>query len=462
MLDNMPFYTEDRVSMQKAYYNTLLVFVEITEKADPKTGEIYYISKNKYLNLTFTFRLNNEKSLERLTVRGSVHTFFNKGLHNANIITFKDFTKSLDSYTELFGIDLKKCRLLPFEYGNNLFLNEFSNYDVDDIIMHTYCIKRKMFNCNAGIETSKISGRSTNEVRIKFYSKSANYPKYCKNTLRIEDKLTKVRGVEKKGIVYVSDLYKIENHFILLEKHLENISKIVLYDYTMVIPKNSKYVKEARKFSNPSYWRKLINNCKKGEEYDTKYNDKVNLLNFLSKEYGQNMLACFVQIIENQSLKALGVCGFSKFIISRKPKYAQYKKPKNAQLYIECIPNCFIDADVSNVIGLSFTSIGVKKYCKVTGFDISMQKDNSTMLSSSGIRYYHKNYFNLFKKIRKNHLTNKWVNSDLETQFYHIAHNIRDTKRNSELKQKRLYLDNQLILFDLPPSKINKRYYNLT
>lgn len=98
------------------------------------------------------------------------------------------------------------------------------------------------------------------------------------------------------------------------------------------------------------------------------------------------------------------------------------------------------------------------KTCEITGLDISMQKDCSMMLSEVGIRYYRENYFFLYKKIIEKHLTKRWVNSDFKIQYYHIAHNIRDVKRNRELKQKRLYSDNQLLIFNLLPQKINTSY----
>lgn len=128
--------------------------------------------------------------------------------------------------------------------------------------------------------------------------------------------------MNKKGIVFVSDLYDINNHIILLEWHLENMSKIVLFDYTIKVPKNSKYVKDIRELRHQSNWN------------NTKYNDKVALLNMLSKKYGSNILQKLIEYTKNQTLKALGLCSFNEYKIMKIPKNAQLIKPKNAQLYI--------------------------------------------------------------------------------------------------------------------------------
>ncbi len=285
----MPFETKDKKSINNAYYCGLLIFIEDTRKVKYKTGEIYYLYKRKYLNLTFTFRLDSNEEFEKLTVRGSIHTFSNKGVHNANILTFECFVKFLNKYVSLFGINLQKCVLLPLENGTNIFLNEFETmYKDGDIIDNIFCVKRILFAPNRGVQTSLISGTSSTETRMKVYSKSLqpNCYKYCDNTFRIEDKPTKARGLKNKGIILVSDLYEIKNHIILLEKHLENMSKIVLFDYTIKVPKNSKYVTDIKELRHQSYWKKLIKECRNKEVYNTKYNDKVALLNMLSEKYG--------------------------------------------------------------------------------------------------------------------------------------------------------------------------------
>lgn len=305
----MPFKTSDKISMLNAYNTPVLEFHSNLELVNKKTGELYYLKKRKYLNLTFTFKVDSQEKLKELTVRGSVHTFSNKGLHNANIMTFKTFTQVLDTYTSLFGINLSKCRLLPFEYGTNIYLNDFGNYEMDDIISNSICLKRKMFNSNRGYTSSFVTGTIKNEVRNKIYSKSILQPQYCENTLRIEDQYKKSRGLEKHAI-YVSDLYNKKAHIGLLEKFTNNLKNWVIYDFTMTIPKRSKYFKEAQEMRTKRYWENLIKDCSTNKQYETKYNEKVAHLNKLSKRYGSNLKEILIEYIVSQEIKSLELVSF--------------------------------------------------------------------------------------------------------------------------------------------------------
>ena len=85
-------------------------------------------------------------------------------------------------------------------------------------------------------------------------------------------------------------------------------------------------------------WGAKIKDCKNSKVYDTKYNEKVKLLNKLSKTYGTNLLQKLIQRIKYQTLKDLRLCNYNTFKISKTPKNALLRKPKNAPLYIWCIP----------------------------------------------------------------------------------------------------------------------------
>ena len=110
--------------------------------------------------------------------------------------------------------------------------------------------------------------------------------------------------------------------------------------------------------------------------------------------------------------------------------------------------------DFLNNKGASFDTLIIKSIhapqqltkdntCIITGVNISMQKDNSILLSHSGLKYYFKNDKKIFEQIKRRYLSNRWYNSNFETQIKEIAHNIRNTKSNQTIKQKKIYQPQQ-------------------
>ena len=465
MIDNLPYYTKDIESIKSAYSNSDLVHIKNEEMFNKITGEAYYIYKRKYLNLALIFKLNSIKEFQELTVRGSVHKLFNKGLHNANNFTFKDLENTLTDLSISLGIDLSKCYLLPPEYGTNLYLSEFSGFDAKEIVLNALCEQRKVFQFNVpGINTSVISGSYKNEVRLKVYSKSDDCPEFCSNTLRIETQQKKIRDFQKNGIVKITDLFILQNQIFLFNKHIKYLQNIVFFDYTIELPKDSKYKSDLLHFKNKNNWLKLIEDCKNNKVYNTKYNDTVNLLNFLSNKYGSKLLSKLVQETENQWIKSLGLCTPTPLSITRKPKDAPVRKPKNAPLYNTCmkfnLSHNFSLVDYHTLINQTNKKSSSKppskkaiskrqiktskslKLCRLTRLDISMQKANSILLSHTGLKYYYATDRQKFWIVYNKYLSKKWINADFDKQIKELAHNIRN--KHHGCKTRNNYSENNL------------------
>jgi hypothetical protein len=84
--------------------------------------------------------------------------------------------------------------------------------------------------------------------------------------------------------------------------------------------------------------------------------------------------------------------------------------------------------------------------CKVTGFNISMQKNDSILLSHTGLKYYYKTDRKIFEQLKRKYLSKQWSGANFETQIKEIAHNIRNTKSNQTVKQKKIYQPQQINL----------------
>jgi ribosomal protein S20 len=72
----------------------------------------------------------------------------------------------------------------------------------------------------------------------------------------------------------------------------------------------------------------------------------------------------------------------------------------------------------------------------VTGFNISMQKDEYFTLHT-GLKYYYNTDKRIFEQIKRRY-HQIWFKSNFETQIKEIAHNIRNTNSNLRIKQKDL------------------------
>ncbi len=94
------------------------------------------------------------------------------------------------------------------------------------------------------------------------------------------------------------------------------------------------------------------------------------------------------------------------------------------------------------------SDLNQRRFCEVTGLDISMQKESSKMLSISGLRYYQKNESSTFRKLVDRFLTDRWGKDKLTIQIQEIAHNIRNAKNNRIISTKRKYPVQQLNLIN--------------
>lgn len=76
-----------------------------------------------------------------------------------------------------------------------------------------------------------------------------------------------------------------------------------------------------------------------------------------------------------------------------------------------------------------------------------MQKENSILLSHPGLRFYYDKDKTVFEEIKRRYLSKRWHLSDFETHIKEIAHNIRNTNSNRNIKQSKTYPIHQANMF---------------
>ena len=217
---------------------------------------------------------------------------------------------------------------------------------------------------------------------LKIYNKGKQY-NLDGELLRIEDKVTNWTEHRKKGIVTLAD-FLTSNKRIFLDQLLKSINDVVLFDNTI------KGIDKYHKYSNPNYWKDLRNRSRQT------FSKKRKHLNKLSKENGSNL----IEELQNR-------------IIER----------------------------MNELQGV--TNSNKKRNCPLTGIDISNQRNDSFLLSHTGLYELLESNFNEYKRIENIFLPDRWKDATRQEQIKEIAHNIRSRynyrQRKEQLGQMSLF-----------------------
>ena len=345
-----------------------------------------------------------------ITLSGSLHKYWNDGAHNYNDFNNEAVLFVLNDLNTKFDIDPSKCILKCLEIGINITPPVATNQILDNCLLH----KTKPFEYQKNSDEGKYKQVQHSQYIFKIYNKALHYKskgfKIKDEIMRFEIKYIKMQKLNEKGIFSLQDLmnYGLQNfkNIILIEWQ-----NVLFYDNTIQIDQLKSRLKKAiLKYSNPNYWTGLL------ENNQTK--------NF---NYHRNQLR---KIAYKNSNK---VQDLTAEIIGKKIDFLNSKTIQIDPLTI-----------MSKRIVLNDGNDTKKHSCKVTGINISMQKENSILLSHTGLKYYYSTDKRIFEQIKRRYLTKIWFNSNFETQIKEIAHNIRNANSNKTIKQKRIYQPQQI------------------
>ena len=349
-----------------------------------------------------------------ITISGSLHKYWNNGAHNFNNFDSSAVLFVLNDLQTKFNIDPSKCILKCLEIGINITPPVPTNEILDNCLMH----KTKPFEYQKNSDEGKYKQVQHSQYIIKIYNKALHYKSkgfdVKTEIMRFEIKYTKMQKLNAKGIFSLQDLINYGLHN-FKDEVLNEWQNVLFYDNTIQIDHlTTKLQKAVLEYSNPNYWTGLLSNKQ------TK--------NFT---YHKNQLK---KIIEKNSNK---VQNLTAEIMSKKIDFLNSKTIQIDPLTI-----------LSNWIVSDNTKEIKKHICKVTGFNIEMQKKESVLLSHTGLKYYYKTDKIIFEQIKRRYLSKIWFNSDFKTQIKEIAHNIRNTDSNRKIRQKRIYKTGQLTMFE--------------
>lgn len=379
--------------------------LDFCNKVNIKTGELGSYINAYYKGLEFKiYEPTNKHPNRRATIEGSLHKYWNNGAHNFNDFGIIQIYEVLDDLETKFRIYPKNCVLKQLEIGVNIEPPTKTKNILKNCLLHKTNSLKWTYTKDEGNYIQFKNQRHFN----KLYDKKTHYVnkgfKIENEIMRIEKKYSKMLELNSKGIYTLQDLlnYDLSN----FKGDLLQLWQNVLYCDLETV----KGTKNEYKYTNVNWWQSL------------KYH------NF---KYHRNQL--------NKILR---------------------KTPNNIKHTIEKLIDLKCDLLTSNTTQINPLHIRLKtvvyqsskhdlnrRFCKVTGLNISMQRDDSFLLSHTGLRYYLKTDKKIYKELLRKYLPKKWICSDKETKLRELAHNIRTLHTTRKRKLERLYPINQMELF---------------
>ncbi|NME66609.1 hypothetical protein [Flammeovirga aprica] len=146
------------------------------------------------------------------TVKGSLHKFWNEGVHNANTYTYQDFIQTLKKLKDELFINPKETELQNIEFGVNIELPKDKN--VKTVLRGLIANGNKIYEQNTQDGALSTTIKRDNYT-IKTYDKTAQTKSIQKkykpknNLLRLEVAYNKMKTLKAMGVYSLFDLSNI-------------------------------------------------------------------------------------------------------------------------------------------------------------------------------------------------------------------------------------------------------------
>lgn len=386
---------------------------------DPDTGEV--LKKNRYSDYNgITFSIYQSG---KVRIAGSLHKYFNMGLHNYNDFHFSDLITTIQDLYDRFGINPLEVYLNNLEFGVNIELDFKPRVLIDSLVTHHY----KSFNVESKSIILYAYAQYDNYI-LKIYDKGLQFG-LNRNLLRIEIKVLRMAYLKNTGIKTLWDLTDCHKLIRLKEILINVVDDILFWDKSIDKSHLSKRELELiNKGCNPKFWPDHL------EEAGKNASKKMRHYKELIRKHGGYQFHLIGDLIQEkwdlllaQDSKTLRLLTeFQNTLLSKKLRVLTEIQNEGVDVPVSYYNISITSSDNSGKGGNVVTPDNKgKKVCTVTGIDISMQKEESRFLCITGIRYLYKNNRQQYD-ILLSELPTKWHNAPREVQEYKITHHIRD------------------------------------
>jgi hypothetical protein len=369
----------------------------------------------EHCGLTFVLKNHNIK------LYGSLHKYFNNGIHNHNDFNYQALTAVIDELSRKFDIDANRAFLNNVKFGVNVRVN----FEVKSFLRRLIAHKGKGFNLSE--DAGKYYLQCEHEqFYIKIYDKGLHYG-LQENILRFEIKVIKMQFFQQKNICLTTLQNLIKPHI------LEELGKIlylywneILFDEPALNPdtlpdKAKTLLLNGR---NPKFWIDL---------YESQNRTKKD---YTLKKF-RALLASHTDSIPTATGKLISEKWQELMQGSPKTEILQIYQPEkytNYTLFTQKGSNLPYLPETVNSANLHFNytvNLQNLKRCQVTGLQLIGQKRNSKFISEKTLKQFPDLLTNAgfcFDKHKRKHNL---------PESYYLAHNLRNAQSNPRNNLKR-------------------------
>jgi len=426
MIDFVKIVLTNRTLINKVWENENLIFH--SDQSRRYNDEIRDYRKKKYRGLTFTL------FADKLEITGSLHYYFNNGVHNANDFCFADCIRIIYELQSVFDLNLHECMVVNLEFGLNIIPGESGKNIVVWIRFH----ERNEFRFLPDQQYAKQSGRFSAKGKINTYKIIKAYVKGIQlfegknygdpNNFRFEVKSKQSKYINKLGVFTLNDLTNPEIYFRLGDELLKEWGNIVILDKSL-----QRTVDKLDRYLSQDFWENCLNGDRnKFARHRRKYfallekhpknihNQVAQLLNEKLRKFGNELKNDAI------STRPTPTISKKKGTISTRPK----KIPKN-------------ENDAHSTIVKVESALSDRK-CTQTGLPIpNVQESYTTNLTEKGVQWYFENEPEIFREKLESLLTEDWKqkNRDKTKKIWinEIYHSLRNKQSNPKNNLYRSY-----------------------
>lgn len=385
MIDGIKLFDRNKPFADQVSRNTVFDFTRVVSES---TGEMQNKSIAKYRGLKIT--LYDSGAVE---IDGSLHKFWNKGEHNHNDYALIEVFNTLYEMTSIFGSQILSMPLRNVEIGLNITPPINTATVLESLVLHKRAqIKSATFN------NSDFREAAHQRYYVKIYDKGLQY-KQPTDILRIENKCVKMNELNALGLHTLTDLLNIEIYPKLKAVLLATWKDVLLIDPTIKETESTpKQRAKLKDWENPRYWLTLSRN-----EKSYLLNKEIDKYRNLIVKYSDNIHGQILTLLTEKWQK---LTDFPAAVLDEKrQKLTDFLE--NTPKAAPCIRLEPVQSKKTAKINPLYTRLifankknEVKK-CKVTGLDISMQKDESVFLCTTGIKFYKEHCPEVYNELKK-------------------------------------------------------------